>query len=114
MSTQRLGYDGIVVTAPVTIPYVRYSIDAAHWWLGRALGELVKSAGVGKTDIDGLCVSSFTLAPDTAVGLCQHLGMSPRWLDHIPMGGASGVVGMRRAARAVQSGDAAMVACIAG
>lgn len=114
MRTQRLGYDGIVVTAPVTIPYVRYSIHAAHWWLGRALGELVKLAGVGKTDIDGLCVSSFTLAPDTAVGLCQHIGMSPRWLDHIPMGGASGVVGMRRAARAVQSGDAGIVACIAG
>ena len=58
-------------------------------------------------------MSSFTLAPDSAVGLVQHLGMSPRWLDHIPMGGASGV---RRAAapRAVQAGDAEIVACIAG
>ena len=35
---------------------------------------------------------SFTLAPDTAVGLTQHLGLSPRWLDHVPIGGASGVV----------------------
>lgn len=114
MKKQRQGYDGIVVTAPVTVPYVRYAIQAAHWWLGRALGELAKTAGVQKNEIDGLCVSSFTLAPDTAVGLCQHLGVSPRWLDHIPMGGASGVVGIRRAARAVQSGDASMVACIAG
>src|SRR3546814_1478755 len=67
-----------------------------------------------KQAVDGMCVSSFTLAPDTAVGLTQHLGMSPRWLDHIPMGGASGVIGLRRAARAVQCGDASVVACIAG
>ena len=59
--------------------------------MGRALGALIRQAGLAKTDVDGLCVSSFTLAPDSAVGLVQHLGMSPRWLDHIPMGGASGV-----------------------
>src|SRR6202023_259571 len=37
-----------------------------------------------------------------------------RWLDHVPMGGASGIVSLRRAARAVQAGDAEIVACIAG
>lgn len=112
--TRRMGYEGVVVTAPVTIPYVRYSTHSAHWWLGRALAELIQSAGLAKHDVDGMCVSSFTLAPDTAVGLVQHLGMTPRWLDHIPTGGASGVMGLRRAARAVQSGDADIVACIAG
>ena len=110
----RLGYDGVVAALPVTIPYERYSTHAAHWWLGRALGALIRQAGLAKTDVDGLCVSSFTLAPDSAVGLVQHLGMSPRWLDHIPMGGASGVAALRRAARAVQAGDAEIVACIAG
>ena len=64
--------------------------------------------------MDGLCVSSFTLFPDTAVGLTDHLGLSPRWLDHIPVGGACGVVALRRAARAVQAGDADVVACLAG
>ena len=114
MSPGRIGYDGVVAAAPITVPYVRYSIDSAHWWLGKALGALIARAGVAKQQVDGLCVSSFTLAPDTAVGLTQHLGMTPRWLDHIPMGGASGVIGLRRAARAVQSGDADIVACIAG
>nr|WP_246437003.1 thiolase family protein [Parapusillimonas granuli] len=109
-----MSYEGVVAAAPVTVPYVRYSIESAHWWLGRALGGLVRGAGVAKHEIDGMCVSSFTLAPDTAVGLTQHLGMSPRWLDHIPMGGASGVIGLRRAARAVQAGDAEIVACLAG
>jgi len=110
----RKPYDGIVLAAPVTVPYVRYSIRAAHWWLARAFSGLLKKAGVRKDQVDGLTVSSFTLAPDTAIGLTQHLGVSPRWLDHIPMGGASGVVALRRAARAVQAGDADIVACIGG
>ena len=110
----RAAYDGVVIAAPVTIPYVRYSTRDAHWFLGRALAALVRCAGVKKGELDGLCVSSFTLFPDTGVGLTQHFGLSPRWLDHIPMGGASGVVALRRAARAVQAGDAGIVACIAG
>lgn len=110
----RLAYDGVVACTPVTVPYRRYSINTAHWWIGRALHDLTKAAGIRPQDIDGLIVSSFTLAPDTAVGLTQHLGLSPRWLDHVPMGGASGVVALRRAARAVQSRDADLVACVAG
>jgi acetyl-CoA acetyltransferase len=110
----RKAYDGVAVAVPVTVPYARYSIRAAHWWLARALSALLKASNLRKEDIDGLTVSSFTLAPDTAIGLTQHLGLSPRWLDHIPLGGASGVVALRRAARAVQAGDAEVVACIAG
>jgi acetyl-CoA acetyltransferase len=111
---QRVGYDGVVVCAPVTIPYQRYSIESAHWWIGRALRALVQASGIAKADLDGLSVSSFTLGPDTAIGLTQHLGLSPRWLDHVPMGGASAVMALRRAARAVQAGDADYVACVAG
>jgi len=110
----RRAYDGVVLAAPVTVPYVRYSIRSAHWWLARALSQLLNTTQLKKDDVDGLTVSSFTLAPDTAIGLTQHLGVSPRWLDHIPLGGASGVVALRRAARAVQAGDAEVVACIAG
>lgn len=114
MSRARRDYSGVVLAAPATVPYVRYSPETAHWWLARALRGSLAAAGLGPRDVDGLCVSSFSLEPDTAVGLVQHLGLSPRWLDHIPMGGASGVVALRRAARAVQAGDAEVVACIAG
>ncbi|MGH6672642.1 MAG: thiolase family protein [Xanthobacteraceae bacterium] len=114
MSRTRTAYDDVVVACPTTMPYVRYSIRGAHWFLAGALAQLLKTSGLAKDKLDGLCVSSFTLAPDTAVGLTQHLGLTLRWLDHIPMGGACGVVALRRAARAVQSGDADAVACIAG
>ena len=113
MTRQRLGYDGVAVTVPVTVPYVRHSTHSAHWFIGQAIEALVKASGLAKEQIDGLTVSSFSLAPDTAVGVTQHLGMSPRWLDHIPTGGASGVMALRRAARAVQAGDADVVACVA-
>ena len=111
---KRQPYDSVVVTAPFTMPYQRYSIDTAHWWIAGALRGSLNSAGLQPQDIDGFTVSSFTLFPDTAVGLTQHLGLMPRWLDHIPMGGASGVVALRRAARAVQCCDADIVACVAG
>ncbi len=109
---KRRSYEGVAVTVPVTVPYVRYSTRGAHWFLGQALQALVKESGISKEQIDGLCVSSFTLAPDTAVGVTQHMGLSPRWLDHVPTGGASGVMCLRRAARAVQAGDADVVACV--
>jgi acetyl-CoA acetyltransferase len=110
----RAGYEGIAAAVPVTVPYSRYSVRSSHWFVARALAALLQGSGLDKASIDGVCVSGFLLFPDTAVGLMQHLGVSPRWLDHIPMGGASGIVALRRAARAVQSGDAEIVACIAG
>ena len=111
---ERTGYDGIVLAAPASVPYERFSINTAHWWIARALRQSLDAAGLRPSDIDGFSVSSFTLFPDTAVGLTQHFGLTPRWLDHVPMGGASGIVALRRAARAVQAGDAQIVACVAG
>src|ERR1044071_193651 len=97
----RQPYDGVVLAAPVTVPYVRYSIRSAHWWLATAFSSLLERSRLKKEQIDGLTVSSFTLAPDTAIGFTQHIGLSPRWLDHVPLGGARGVVAPRRAARAL-------------
>ncbi|MFC4297131.1 thiolase family protein [Castellaniella hirudinis] len=109
----RRDYAGVAVAVPVTVPYQRFSTEGAHWFLGRAVRALVEQSGIDKDAIDGLCLSSFSLVPDTAVGVTQHLGLSPRWLDHVPTGGAAGVMCLRRAARAVQSGDADVVACVA-
>ncbi|MGH8328244.1 MAG: thiolase family protein, partial [Steroidobacteraceae bacterium] len=69
-----------VAAVPVTIPYVRYSSHGAHWFVARALRALLQGSGLRKSDLDGFCLSSFTLAPDTAVGVTQHLGLSLRWL----------------------------------
>ena len=110
----RTAYDGVVLAAPVTVPYQRFSKESAHHWIARALRGSLAAARISPAELDGFSVASFTLFPDTAVGLTQHLGLTPRWLDHIPTGGASGITALRRAARAVQAGDADVVACVAG
>ncbi|WP_414717441.1 thiolase family protein [Steroidobacter sp.] len=112
MSVAEHVYGDVVVTAPITVPYVRHSLRSAHWFAAKALSALLQASGIRKDQIDGLCVGSFTLAPDTTVGLTQHLGLSVRWLDHLPIGGMSGITALRRALRAVQCGDAEVVACI--
>jgi acetyl-CoA acetyltransferase len=61
-------YLDVVLAAPVTVPYVRYSTRSAHWFVAQALVRLLKES--------------------------------------------SGIVALRRALRAVQAGDAEVVACI--
>ena len=107
-------YESVALVSPATVPYRRYSEHGAVWFLGSAFRQAIHAAGVPKGDIDGLTVSSYSLAPDTAISLADHFGMTLRWVDHVPMGGASGVIALRRAARAIQAGDAQIVACLAG
>lgn len=107
------GYDGVVLAVPVTVPYVRHSTRSAQWWVGRALAGLAEGARMSHRDFDGLSVASFSLAPDTTIGLTQQFGLSPRYLEFLPLGGVSGIASLRRAARAVQAGDADVVACVA-
>ncbi|WP_105425746.1 thiolase family protein [Neorhizobium tomejilense] len=113
VSRARQSYDGVVLAVPVTVPYQRYSIETAHWWMGKALRALAEGAGISHRDFDGFSVASFTMGPDATIALTQHFGLSPRHIDHVPMGGAAGIVSLRRAARAVQAGDADIVACVA-
>ena len=114
MTRTRAPYDGVVIAAPVTVPYVRFAPDSAILWIARALRGVLAASGLRKEEVDGITVSSFSLLPDTPVGVVQHLGLTPRWLDQVYLGGASGVAALRRAARAVQAGDAEVVACLAG
>lgn len=107
-------YQGIALVAPTSFGYAKTSEHGAAWFIGRTLGEMIKTAGIKKSDIDGLAMSSFSLAPDSVISLCQHFDISPRYLEQLPYGGAAGVIAMRRAARAVQMGDADIVACVGG
>lgn len=114
MTRKRQSYDNVALVSPYTTPYERFSDQGAQWWIARALKGSLDGAGLTPQDIDGFSVASFTMAPDNAVGMTQHFGLNLRWLDQLPMGGASAVVALRRAARAVQAGDANIVACVGG
>lgn len=107
-------YQGIALVCPVTLGYSKSSEHSASWFIGSVLRELIANAGISKAEVDGLAVSSFSLAPDSVSFLTQHFNMTMRWLEQLPFGGASGILAMRRAARAVQLGDADIVACVGG
>lgn len=108
------GYSGVAVTTPITFGYAKRSTHGVHWFLGGALRELLRGSGLSKKDVDGLIVASYLLMPDQAATLADYLGFSPRLALDVRQGGASGVIALRHAARAVQAGDAEVVACIAG
>jgi acetyl-CoA acetyltransferase len=72
------------------------------------------SAGLEPSSIDGLAVSSFSLAPDHAVDLTWRLGLRLRWLMQDTNGGASGINMLQHATRAVQAGDARAILVLAG
>ncbi len=107
-------YEGLALAAPVSFGYAKQSPHDAAWFIGGALREMLAATGIAKQDIDGFSVSSFSLGADSPIALTQHFQLSPRWIEGIPLGGASGIVALRRAARAVQAGDADIVACIGG
>ena len=102
----------MALVAPVSLDYEKFSEHDASWFFGRNLAALIEAAGLQKSDIDGLAVSSFTLAPDSVIGLTEAFNIAPRWIEQFYTGGASGVMAMQRAARAIQCGDASVVACI--
>lgn len=109
-----MGYQGVALVTPVSWGYAKQSPHGAAWFIGSVLREMCKRAGIDKTQVDGFAVSSFSLGVDSAVALTQHLGIRPRWIEQANVGGVSGIVALRRAARAVQCGDADIVACIGG
>jgi acetyl-CoA acetyltransferase len=106
------GYPGVAVVCPVSVPYSRKSSHGPVWFFAEALAALLRQSGLAVADIDGLAASSFMLAPDTSIALTRALGLCPRWLEWVPTGGACGVMSLQRAARAVEAGDAEIVACI--
>jgi acetyl-CoA acetyltransferase len=82
--------------------------------LADAGARALASAGLEPSALDGLAVSSFSLAPDHAVDLAWRLGLRLRWLMQDTNGGASGINMLQHAIRAVQAGDARAVLIVAG
>ena len=72
------------------------------------------SAGMKKTDIDGIAVCSFVLPPDNAVTLAEQFGVPISWGYFGTAGGAGPVASVINAKRAIEGGQAKAVLCLAG
>ena len=79
-----------------------------------AVVAALRDAEVDASDIQGMAVASFSLAPDAAVDLAWKLGLSLRWLAQDTNGGSSAVSMLGNALRTVESGYASPILLIAG
>ena len=107
------GYDGVYIVGAGQAPYEKRADRPVQRVLWEALDVALGSAGLAMRDVDGLAATAFVLPPDNVTTLAEHFGLAPRWLFQGLYGGASGVISVLHAARAIQTGDADVVACIA-
>ncbi|CAE6855780.1 hypothetical protein R69746_07570 [Paraburkholderia aspalathi] len=113
--SQPKNFDGAVIAAGVEIAYRRRPEGVTTGGLlVQAVTQALAQLDLRPSDIDGLGVASFTLAPDHAIDLAWRLGLSPRWSMDDCHGGASGINLLQHAVRAVQAGDASVVVLVAG
>jgi acetyl-CoA acetyltransferase len=83
-------------------------------YMAEAAQAALASAGLEKSDIDGLTTSSTTMQPDNAVTTAEYLGLPLRWASISTAGGAGAPINVLDALRAVEAGRAACVLCLAG
>lgn len=107
------GYEGVYLVGAGQTAYEKGATRSVHRVLWEGLDAGLTSARLGWKQLDGLAVTAFVLPPDNVTVLAEHFGLSPRWLFQGLYGGASGVISMLHAARAIQAGDASVVACLA-
>ena len=93
--------------------YHKHAEHPLLWYLAAAMRLALESAGLSKRDVDGLAVTSFMLPPDNVTTLAQQFGVEARWLFQGAYGGASGVISLAEAAKAIAHGEADVVVCIA-
>ena len=89
--------------------YEKRSERSVHRLLYEASDAALTSAGLSWSAVDGLGATCFRLPPDNVTTLAEHFGLSPRFLFHGVYGGASSIIGILNAARAIQNGDADVV-----
>ncbi len=105
--------DAVLVGAFQT-PYSRRPVKEALDLLTDAVVGILRGHGITLGQLDGLAATSFQLAPDNVVTLAERLGASPAWTWQGAQGGASGVVSVIEAARAITDGRAETVVAVAG
>jgi acetyl-CoA acetyltransferase len=102
------------IVAAYESPYARRTSRTTEQLLVAAVTGALDAAGLGPGDVDGLGVSSFSLAPDHAIDLAWRLGLRLDWIMQDPHGGASGINLLLHAVRAIEAGDARVVMLVAG
>jgi acetyl-CoA acetyltransferase len=106
-------FEGVSIVGVGQTTYEKRTAKTPQRLIWEASDLALRSAGLRFSDVDGLGVTCFVLGPDNVVTMAEHLGLECRFLYQGMYGGASGIIGMLHAARAIQAGDASVVVIVA-
>jgi acetyl-CoA acetyltransferase len=110
--TQRSYGDAVVIGYGQTAYHKRTEWSTLQYCV-EAVRLALDSCGLSGKDVDGLGVCSFMLPPDNTATLAEHMGLTLTWGYLGTFGGAAQVIGLLRAARAIESGEAETVVLVA-
>jgi len=79
-----------------------------------AIISAVQDSGLKLSEIDGLAITSFSIAPDSAIDIAWRLGLSLKWLLQDTNGGSSAMNMLGHASRAIETNAASNIIIVAG
>ncbi len=88
--------------------------QTTHTFIRDAVVAALQDAAIDASEIQGMAVTSFSIAPDTAIDLAWRLGLSLRWLLQDTNGGSSAMNMLGHALRGVETGAASPILVVAG
>lgn len=97
-------FEGVRIVGAGQTAYTKRSSDTVQKLLYDAGSAALQDAGLGWSQVDGLAVTSFMLPPDNVATVAEHIGLETRFMFQGLYGGASGIIGMAHAARAIRDG----------
>ena len=106
-------FEGVRVVGAGQTAYAKKSPKSVQRLLYEASTAALNDAGLPWSSVDGLAVTSFMLPPDNVATVAEHFGIEARFLFQGLYGGASGIIGMAHAARAIRDGSCAVAVCVA-
>ena len=83
-------------------------------YLAEAARGALASAGVAKSEVDGLHLGSSTIQPENAVTTAERFGLSLGWAQLSSSASAGSVAAVMDCLRAIEAGEARYVLCLAG
>jgi len=97
-------FEGVWIVGAGQTTYAKRSAHTVQKLLYDAGSAALRDACLDWSHVDGLAVTSFQLPPDNVATVAEHLGIEARFLFQGLYGGASGIIGMAHAARAIRDG----------